>query len=163
MQSNPITSPRKGEVRASLRVRGNKKQTGGAKSTPLAPVILGPVPRIFWQRVSNLVNKLALLLNKCWLREDTRNKSEYDGCRGRGVSLVSSKQRSVAAGNKVVDTRLPQPAGCGDKYDVSCLGYKKYRLLFSSNRHKLSEAWIMRLIRINFFSPCTKRYTRIKS
>ena len=28
----------------------------------------------------------------------------------------------VAAGNKVMDTRLPQPAGCGDKYDVSGLG-----------------------------------------
>ena len=28
----------------------------------------------------------------------------------------------VAAGNKVRDTRLPQPAGCGDKYDVSGLG-----------------------------------------
>ena len=25
----------------------------------------------------------------------------------------------VAIGNKVIDTRLPQPAGCGDKYDVS--------------------------------------------
>ena len=25
----------------------------------------------------------------------------------------------VAFGNKVMDTRLPQPAGCGDKYDVS--------------------------------------------
>ena len=25
----------------------------------------------------------------------------------------------VAVGNKVMDTRLPQPAGCGDKYDVS--------------------------------------------
>ena len=28
----------------------------------------------------------------------------------------------VAIGNKVMDTRLPQPAGCGDKYDVSGLG-----------------------------------------
>ena len=28
----------------------------------------------------------------------------------------------VAVGNKVMDTRLPQPAGCGDKYDVPCLG-----------------------------------------
>ncbi len=27
----------------------------------------------------------------------------------------------VAVGNKVRDTRLPQPAGCGDKYDVSSL------------------------------------------
>ena len=31
----------------------------------------------------------------------------------------------VAVGNKVMDTRLPQPAGCGDKYDVSgwCRGH----------------------------------------
>ena len=27
----------------------------------------------------------------------------------------------VAVGNKVMDTRLPQPVGCGDKYDVSDL------------------------------------------
>ena len=33
----------------------------------------------------------------------------------------------VAVGNKVMDTRLPQPAGCGDKYDISELGCKKYR------------------------------------
>ena len=45
----------------------NDKFAGGNKLAPLAPVILGPVPRIFWQRVSNLVNKLALL-NKCWER-----------------------------------------------------------------------------------------------
>ena len=30
----------------------------------------------------------------------------------------------VAVGNKVMDTRLPQPAGCGDKYDVSGLDLK---------------------------------------
>ena len=30
----------------------------------------------------------------------------------------------VAFGNKVMDTRLPQPAGCGDKYDVSGLDLK---------------------------------------
>ena len=71
------------------------------------------------QRVPNLVNKLALLLHKYWLREDSWDKPKNDGCRGRGFSLVASKQRSVAAGNKVMDTRLPQPAGCGDKYDIS--------------------------------------------
>ena len=58
-------------------------------------------------------------MHKCWFTQDSRNKSENDGCRGRGFSLVASKQRSVAAGNKVMDTRLPQPAGCGDKYDIS--------------------------------------------
>ena len=53
---------------------------GDTKPTPLAPVILGrdaqSVYRILLQRVSNLVNKLALLLHKCWLREDTWDKSE---------------------------------------------------------------------------------------
>ena len=50
-------------------MRGNNRPTGGTKSTSLAPVILGrdaqSVPRILLQRVSNLVNNLALL-NKCW-------------------------------------------------------------------------------------------------
>ena len=53
------------------------------------------------------------------MREDSWDKPKNDWCRGRGFSLVASKQRSVAAGNKVMDTRLPQPAGCGDKYDIS--------------------------------------------
>ncbi len=35
----------------------------------------------------------------------------------------------VAVGNKVMDTRLPQPAGCGDKYDVSGLDFGR---LFSA-------------------------------
>ena len=42
------------------------KLAGGNRSAFPAPVILGLVPRIFWQQGSNLVNKLALLLNKCW-------------------------------------------------------------------------------------------------
>ena len=40
--------------------------------------------------------------------------------------MVASKQKSVAVGNKVMDTRLPQPAGCGDKYDV--YGWCKERM-----------------------------------
>ena len=70
------------------------------------------------QRVTSLVNKLALLLHKCWLREDSRNKSENDWCRGRRFLQVAREQRSVAVGSKVMDTLMPQPAGCGDKYDV---------------------------------------------
>ena len=58
-------------------------------------------------------------MHKRWLREDSWDKPKNDWCRGRGFSLVASKQRSVTAGNKVMDTRLPQPAGCGDKYDIS--------------------------------------------
>ncbi len=44
----------------------NDKFAGGTKPTSLAPVILGSVPSILWKRVSNLVNKLTLLLNKYW-------------------------------------------------------------------------------------------------
>ncbi len=66
-------------------------------------------------------------MHKSLLREDTRDKPENDRCRGRGFSLEASKQRSVAVGNKVIDTRLPQPVGCGDKYDVSCLSSRLLR------------------------------------
>ena len=40
---------------------------GGTKLASPAPVILGLVPKILLQQYTNLVNKLALLLNKCWL------------------------------------------------------------------------------------------------
>ena len=85
------------------------------------------MPRILLQQGINLVNKLALLLHKSWLREDSWDKPKNDWCWGRGFSLLASKQRSVAYSNKVMDTRLPQPAGCGDKYDVSGLGYRLLR------------------------------------
>ena len=138
------TSPLAGEVGASLQVRGNNKPAGGTKSTPPAPVILGLVPRILLQRVPNLVNKFALLLHKFWLREDSWNKPKNDWCWGRWFSLVASKQRSVAHGNKVMDTRLPQPAGCGDKYDVSGWGYRLLRCARNdeaSNGEGLHRPW----------------------
>ena len=107
------------------------------------------MPRIFWQRVPNLVNKLALLLNKCWLREDSWDKPKNDGCWRRGFSLVVSKQRSVAAGNKVMDTRLPQPVGCGDKYDVSCLSSRLLRCARNdgaSNGEGLPRPWCDKIL-----------------
>ena len=81
------TSPRAGEVGALLRMRGINKPAGGTKFAFQAPVILGLVPRILLKRVPNLVNKLALLLHKCWLREDSWNKSKNDWCWGRGISV----------------------------------------------------------------------------
>ena len=47
----------------------------------------------------------------------------------RRIHNVIAKALSicVAVGNKVMDTRLPQPAGCGDKYDVSGLGSRLLR------------------------------------
>ena len=62
------------------------KLAGNTKFTFPAPVILGPVPRILLQQSTNLVNKLALLLNKCRLREDSWDKPKNDWCRGRGFS-----------------------------------------------------------------------------
>ncbi len=73
----------------------NGKFAVGNKHLFLAPVILGLVPRILLQRVSNLVNKLALLLHKCWLIEDSRNKSENDWCRERRFSACSQSGRSM--------------------------------------------------------------------
>ena len=71
----------------------------GTKPALLAPVILGrdaqSVPRILLQRVSNLVNKFALLLHTCWLREDTWDKPKYDWCRGRWFCAFSQSGRSM--------------------------------------------------------------------
>ena len=53
---------------------------GGGGLSSLALVILGPVPRILFQQGTDLVNKLALLLNKC---------------RGRGFSVFSQSGRSM--------------------------------------------------------------------
>ena len=49
-----------------LRGKSRGRVIGGTKLASPAPVILGLVPRILWKRVSNLVNKFALLLHKCW-------------------------------------------------------------------------------------------------
>ena len=43
-----------------------------------APVILGLVPKILWQRVPNLVNKFVILLQRSMFTQDSRNKSEND-------------------------------------------------------------------------------------
>ena len=67
----------------------------GNKTASPAPVILGPVPRILLQRVSNLVNKLALLLNKCWFTQDSWDKPKNDGCWERRVSAFSQSGRSM--------------------------------------------------------------------
>ncbi len=73
-----------------LRGKSRGRVGGGGGLSPLAPVILGLVPRILWKQGSYLVNKLALLLHKCWLREDSWDKPKNDWCRGRGVSAFST-------------------------------------------------------------------------
>ena len=88
-------------------MRGNNKLTGGTKHALPVPVILGLVPKIFLQRVSNLVNKFALLLHKYRLTEDSRDKPENDGGRGRGLNSCckSVKYPSPA------DTSATSPSG----------------------------------------------------
>ena len=68
---------------------------GGTKLASLAPVILGLVPRIFWLQGTNLVNKLALLLHKCRLREDSWDKPKNDWCWERGFGTFSQSGRSM--------------------------------------------------------------------
>ena len=64
--------------------------SGSTKPTPPAPVILGLVPRILFQQGTDLVNKLALLLHKCWLREDSWDKPKNDWCWGCGFSAFNT-------------------------------------------------------------------------
>ena len=68
---------------------------GGGGLSPLAPVILGLVHRILLQQIFNLVNKFALLLNKCWFTRHSWDKPKNDGCRGRGFSVFSQSGRSI--------------------------------------------------------------------
>ena len=84
-----------------LRGKSRGIVSGGTKPTPPAPVILGLVPRILLQQGSNLVNKFALLLHKCWLREDSWDKPKNDWCRGRMFSafcMFFNKYPSPAGG-----------------------------------------------------------------
>ena len=81
--------------REFLREKSRGRVGGGNRLSPPAPVILGLVPGILSQQVSNLVNKLALLLHKCWLREDSWDKPKNDWCRGRGLSAYSQSGRSM--------------------------------------------------------------------
>ena len=68
---------------------------GGGGLSPLAPVILCLVHRILFQQGFNLVNKFALLLNKCWFTQDSWDKPKNDGCRGRWFSVFSQSGRSI--------------------------------------------------------------------
>ena len=67
----------------------------GTKHAPLAPVILGLVPRILFQQVVNQVNKFALLLNKYRLREDSWDKPKNDWCWRCRFCAFSQSGRSM--------------------------------------------------------------------
>ena len=103
-------------------VRGKSRGivSGGTKATPPAPVILGrdaqSVSRILLQRVSNLVNKFALLLHKCWLREDSLDKPKNDWCLGRGLSVFcqffkypSPDAKALPSPSRGEGSGLPRP------------------------------------------------------
>ena len=53
------------------------------------------------------------------------NNTPHSALSHHSLPQGAREERSVAVGNKVMDTRLPQPVGCGDKYDVSGLGLKR--------------------------------------
>ena len=134
-----------------LREKSRGKLAGGIQVSSPVPVILCPVHRILWQRVSNQVNKFALLFKRSMFAQDSRDKPENDGCKGRGLSVFSAFPLSVilattpcwlwsarihnfiakamsicvASGNKVMDTRLPLPVGSGDKYDAESWDFKR--------------------------------------
>ena len=78
-----------------LRGKSRGRVGGGGGLSPLAPVILCLVHRILFQQGFNLVNKFALLLNKCWFTQDSWDKPKNDGCRGRGFSVFSQSGRSI--------------------------------------------------------------------
>ena len=78
-----------------LREKSRGRVGGGGGLSPLAPVILCLVHRILFQQGFNLVNKFALLLNKCWFTQDSWDKPKNDGCRGRGFSVFSQSGRSI--------------------------------------------------------------------
>ena len=80
-----------------LRGKSRGRVSGGTKAAPLVPVILCLVHRILFQQGFNLVNKFALLLNKCWFTQD---KSEYDWCWGRRFSLVASNKEALPLATK---------------------------------------------------------------
>ena len=88
-------------------MRGNNKLTGGTKPTSPAPVILGLVPRILFQQGTNLVNKLALLLNKYWLSvfctffkyPSPEAYASPSPSRGEGYRLLSSARNDVKRTN----------------------------------------------------------------
>ena len=88
------TSPLAGEVGAPLRVRGNNKLAGGT------------FPRFS-------VSTFNVILRRYSLLEVPRRRIHN--------TIAKAMTICVAVGNKVMDTRLPQPVVCGDKYEISGL------------------------------------------
>ncbi len=85
-----------------LRVRGNNKPAGGTKFAPPAPVC-------------------NVILRRYSLLEVPRRRIHN--------AIAHAMSICVAVGNKVMDTRLPQPVGCGDKYDVCSAGRSMIEML----------------------------------
>ncbi len=71
------------------------KETNNIAYRFFTPVILGLVPKILAQQVTNLVNKFALLFKRSMLSQDCRNASGNDGCWGREFNTLSQCGRSM--------------------------------------------------------------------
>ena len=74
-------------------------------------VILATTPCWLWSaRIHNVIaNAMSMF-----------NNTPHLALSCHSLPQGAREQISVAYGNKVMDTRLPQPVGCGDKYDVRC-------------------------------------------
>ncbi len=62
-------------------------------------------------------------------------------------AIAKAMSICVAFGNKVMDTRLPQPAGCGDKYDISvwCRG-RGFSVFSQSGRSMIEMLGVLAII-----------------
>ena len=64
-------------------------------------------------------------------------------------AIAKAMSICVAVGNKVMDTRLPQPAGCGDKYDVYgwCRG-RRVSIFSQSGRSMIEMLGVLAIIAV---------------
>lgn len=113
-----------------LKKSRGKVEVGKELSSP-APVILGPVPRIFWQRVINQVNKFALLLQRSMFTEDSRDKPENDGYWGRWFSVccmfVKQMYHSGSSANELtLKAKDDVPGWCQGRWFSAFCKFFKY-------------------------------------
>ena len=85
----------------NLKCNNDKFTEGNSVFSRLFAVITGLVPVILVQQVTNLVNKLALLLKRSMLRQDSRDKPENDGCCGHWFSACCSAFNTPHSANEL--------------------------------------------------------------
>ncbi len=96
-------------------LRGKSMGRVGEGGTSVCSVILRrySLLEVPWRRIHNVIAHAMSMFNN----------TPHSALKRHSLPQGAREQKSVAFGNKVMDTRLPQPAGCGDKYDVSGLGW----------------------------------------